>query len=324
MKNLTKIKEADTRRAEVELNRRMARKSIMQVLGNWQLYLMLLPAVLYLILFVYKPMYGIQIAFREFKFKTGITGSEWVGLNQFETLFNSYWFPLAFKNTLIISITSLVVTFPLPIIFAMLINEVRNEKVKRTVQTISYAPHFISTVVMCGVVIMLLNPTNGIVNIFIEMLGGSRVAFTQDPKLFKWVYIFSGVWQSLGWSSVIYFAALAAVDKGLLEAAEIDGANRIHRIIHINIPTILPTIMIQLILNAGKIMSLGYEKVLLLQNQMNLMGSEILATYVYKVGLQQYSYSFSTAANIFNSVCNCILLITVNRLSKWITKQGIF
>lgn len=324
MSKLLQKKEDPARKAEIALNRRTAMKSVKQVLGNWQLYAMVLPALIYLLLFVYKPMYGIQIAFRDFRFKAGLTGSEWVGLKHFEALFKSYWFPVIMKNTLTISFLNIGINFFLPIIFALLVNELRNEKVKRTLQTVSYAPHFISTVVMAGMVIMLLSPSSGIINRLIEVLGGSRKSFMQDPLFFKWVYVLSTTWQSTGWSAVIYFAALSAIDKGLLEAAELDGAGRLQRILHINIPTILPTIVIQLILQSGRVMNLGQEKTLLLQNSLNIMGSEIVSTYVYKVGMEQFSYSFSTAANIFNSICNCILLIAVNRFAKIVTKQSMW
>lgn len=300
------------------------RKRIRKILSNWQLYLMLLPAVIYIILFLYKPMYGIQIAFRDFQFRDGITGSKWVGLEQFKRLFNSYWFPIILKNTLTISFLNLLLSFPLPIIFALSANELRNEKVKRTLQTVSYAPHFISMVVMCGMVIMFTSPSSGIINKIIEFFGGEAISFMQRPELFKWIYVLSGIWQGTGWSAIIYFSALAAVDKSLLEAAEIDGASRLQRIFYINLPTIVPTISIQIVLAVGRLMSLGQEKVLLLQTSPNLIGSEIIASYVYKVGLEQYSYSFSTAAGLFNSLCNCVLLITANTITKKVTKQGLW
>lgn len=295
-----------------------------KIIQNWQLYVLVLPALAYLILFKYKPMYGIQIAFRDFSFRDGITGSEWVGLDQFRRLFSSYWFPIILKNTLVISFMNLIFNFPFPVIFALLANELKNEKIKRSIQTISYAPHFISTVVMCGMTIMLLSPTSGVINKLIEMMGGEVVAFMSEPKLFKWVYVISGMWQGTGWSAIIYFAALSGVDKALLEAAEIDGASRLQRIWYINLPTIAPTIIIQLILQCGRVMSLGQEKVLALQNTMNLNASEIINTYVYKVGLEQYAYSFSTAAGLFNSVCNCILLITVNKITKKLANQSLW
>ena len=304
--------------------KQVRRKKWSKILNNWELYVMVLPAVIYIILFAYKPMYGMQIAFRDFKFSEGVTGSRWVGLEQFRRLFNSYWFPITLKNTLVISFLNLIISFPLPIIFALSANELRNEKTKRLLQTVSYAPHFISMVVMCGMVIMLTSPSSGIINAAIKGMGGEAIAFMQKPELFKWIYVFSGVWQGTGWSAIIYFSALAAVDKSLLEAAEIDGASRLQRILYINLPTIVPTISIQIILAVGKMMSLGSEKILLLQNDTNLIGSEIIASYVYKVGLEQYSYSFSAAAGVFNSVCNCILLITANKITKKLTKQGLW
>ena len=300
------------------------KKKFRKVLNNWQLYAMVLPALLYIILFAYKPMYGIQIAFRNFTFKGGITGSEWVGLAQFKRLFSSHWFPVIIKNTLTISFLNLIVNFPLPIIFALMANELKSEKVKRTIQTVSYAPHFISTVVMCGMTILFLSPTSGIVNKFITVLGGEPIAFMSEPHLFKWVYVFTDMWAGTGWNAIIYFSALAAVDKSLLEAAEIDGASRLQRIWHINMPTILPTILIQIILHCGRVMDVGQEKILALQNNVNLNASEIVNTYVYKVGLEQYAYSFSTATGLFNSVCNCILLITVNQVTKKLTQQSLW
>ena len=302
----------------------MSKKKIRKILNNWQLYVMVLPAVLYILLFSYKPMYGIQIAFRDFSFRDGITGSEWVGFDQFRRLFSSHWFPVILRNTLTISFLNLFINFPLPIIFALMANELKNEKVKRTLQTVSYAPHFISTVVLCGMVILFLNPTSGIINKFITMFGGEAIAFMSEPHLFKWVYVFSGVWAGTGWSALIYFSALSAVDKSLLEAAEIDGASRLQRIWYINVPTIVPTIVIQIILQCGRVMNLGQEKTLALQNNMNLNASEIINTYVYKVGLQQYAYSFSTATGLFNSVCNCILLISVNKISKKLSQQSLW
>ncbi len=302
----------------------MKKKKFRKLLNNWQLYAMVIPALIYLILFAYKPMYGVQIAFRNFTFKGGITGSEWVGFTQFERLFNSHWFPVILKNTLTISFLNLFINFPLPIIFALMANELKSEKVKRTIQTVSYAPHFISTVVMCGMAILFLSPTSGIINTLIKALGGDPIAFMGEPHLFKWVYVFTTMWQSTGWSAIIYFSALAAVDKALLEAAEIDGASRLQRIWYINVPTILPTIIIQIILQCGRIMDVGQEKTLALQNNVNLNASEIINTYVYKVGLEQYAYSFSTATGLFNSICNCILLISVNQITKKLTQQSLW
>lgn len=300
------------------------KKAIKKNLSNWQLYLMIVPAFLFIILFEYLPMYGVQIAFRDFNFKDGITGSPWVGFQNFERLFNSYWFPIILKNTLVLSGLRLLMGFPLPIIFALMVNEVGSRKVKKWIQTVSYAPHFISTVVMCGMIILLLTPETGLVNIFIQLFGGESISFMQSPQMFKWIHVLSGIWQGTGWSAIIYFAALSGVDKSLLEAAEIDGANRLQRIWNINLPVLTPTIMIQLILSMGSILSVGYQKILLLQNTMNLNASEVISTYVYKVGLQNYQYSFSTATNLFNSLVNCIMLITVNSIVKKLTKTSLF
>lgn len=300
------------------------KKRIKRAVSNWQLYLMMVPAVVYIIIFLYKPMYGVQIAFRDFNFADGITGSKWVGLANFERLFHSYWFPVILKNTLSLSILTIIISFPLPIIFALMVNELTNEKVKKTVQTISYAPHFISMTVMCGMLLLFLSPTSGLINNIIQALGGEPIAFMQKPEMFKWVYVLSGVWQGLGWGSIIYCAALSGVDTALLEAAELDGANRLQRIWNINIPVLVPTIMVQFILQCGRILSVGYEKVLLLQNAANLNASEVISTYVYKVGLEQFDYSFSTAANVFNSICNTIMLILVNTISKKMTEESLW
>lgn len=295
-----------------------------QMLKSWRLYVMMLPAILYIALFAYKPMYGILIAFKDFRIKRGVWGSEWVGLANFERMFQSYWFPVILKNTLTISALSLLIGFPIPILLALLLNEVKKNKFRGLVQTVSYAPHFISTVVMCGMLVLFLSPTNGFINKFINFLGFESVFFMQSPGMFKWVYVISGVWQGAGWSSIIYYAALSGVDKALLEAADIDGASRLQKIWYINIPEILPTIVVMLILQCGSLLSVGYEKAYLLQTATNLPGSEIISTYVYKVGLEQSDFAFSTAAGLFNTVINCIILITANQLSKKVAKVGLF
>ena len=289
----------------------------------WQLYLFILPALLYILLFCYKPMYGILIAFKDFSIRKGVWNSPWMGFANFERLFNSYWFPIALKNTLTISFLDLFLGFPLGVILALMFNEVKSIRYRSIVQTVSYAPHFISTVVMCGITIMMLSPNNGIINKFIQMMGFEPIFFMQHANLFKWVYSLSGVWQGVGWGSIIYFSALSGVDKSLLEAAEIDGATRMQRIRYINIPTIMPTIAITFILNCGRVLSVGSEKALLLQTDTNLYGSEILSTYVYKVGIEQTQYSFSTAAGLFNTVVNCIMLFTVNQISRKLTDTGL-
>ena len=298
--------------------------TLKQMKRRWLLYLMVLPALASLLIFSYKPMYGLIIAFKDFNFRLGYLGSEWVGLEHFKRLVTSYWFPVIIKNTLTISLLSILIQFPLPIIFAMFFNEVRQSKLKSVAQTVTYAPHFISTVVVCGMVISFLNPTSGIINKAIEFFGGESVAFMQETGAFKWIFVLSGVWVNTGWSTIIYTAALSSVDSELLEAAQIDGANRWQRMWHINFPTLLPTVVIQLILTSGTLLNVGYEKTLLLQNTMNIGVSEVISTYVYRMGLINHDYSFSTAAGLLNSVVNVIVLTIVNTISKKVTETGLF
>lgn len=291
---------------------------------NWQLYVMCLPAVLYLLLFAYKPMAGVVIAFKDYSMRAGIWGSKWVGFDNFNRLFSSYWFPIILKNTLTLSGLSLLLGFPLPIILALMINEISNAGVRKAFQTVSYAPHFISTVVLCGMVTLFVSPTSGIINKFIEMLGGQPVSFLEKASLFKWVYVLSGVWQELGWGTIIYFATLSGVDKALIEAAQIDGASRLQRVWYINLPVLFPTIIVLLILNCGSLLSVGYEKVYLLQNSTNTSASEVISTYVYKMGLEKADFSFGAATDLFNSVVNIVILICVNMISKRVTETSLF
>lgn len=303
---------------------RMREQNRAAVKRRWQLYLMVLPALIYIVLFAYKPMYGILIAFKDFSMRKGIWGSDWVGFENFQRVFNSYWFPITLKNTLTISILSLVLGFPIPIILALLVNELKHQKVKKILQVVTYAPHFISTVVMCGMITMFLNPNTGIINIFIKMLGREAVYFMQKAEYFPWVYVISGIWQGSGWGAIIYYAALSGVDKSLLEAAEIDGANRIQRIRYINFPVLVPTIVIMFILQCGSLLSVGHEKVFLLQTTTNLSASEVLSTYVYKMGLVNSDFSFSTAVGLFNNIVNVILLVTVNTISKKVGESSLW
>ena len=302
----------------------MRRQNIVAVKKRWQLYLMLLPALVYIILFAYKPMYGVLIAFQDYSLKKGVWGSKWVGFDNFVRVFSSYWFPVILKNTLTLSVLSLMLGFPIPIIFALLANEIGNEKRKKVIQTVSYAPHFISTVVMCGIVTLFLNPNTGVVNLVIKVLGGDAVYFMQEAKYFPWVYVISGIWQESGWGAIIYFAALSGVDKELLEAAQIDSANRVQRIIHINLPVLKPTIVIMFILRCGQLLSVGYEKVYLLQTTTNLSASEVISTYVYKMGLEKNDFAFSTAVGLFNNIVNVILLLIVNTISSKVSESSLF
>ena len=283
---------------------------------NWQLYLLFLPVVVYFIVFHYMPMLGVQIAFKNYSFRRGIWGSKWVGLMHFERFFNSYYSGEVIYNTLMISIYSLIVRTPLPILLALLMNEVQCKWYRRTVQTITYAPYFISTVVMCSMVILFLSPDSGFINTIIEALGGEKKYFMGDPSSFKTIYVLSATWQYTGWDAVIYMAALADIDPQLHEAAMIDGAGRFRRIWHINLPGIMPTVVILLIMSCGTLMNVGFEKIFLLQNDLNRSSSDVISTLVYRQGLEQRDFSYSTAVNLFNSVVNCILLVIVNTIAK--------
>ncbi|MCE5168287.1 ABC transporter permease subunit [Paenibacillus profundus] len=287
-----------------------------KMLQNWELYLFIAPAFFYFLIFHYGPMYGIQIAFKNFIPAKGIMGSPWVGFDHFERFFNSYYFWDLLWNTLSISLYELAIGFPLPIILALAFNEVKDGFFKRTVQTVTYAPHFISVVVMAGIIITFLSPSSGIIIHILTFLGIDAPSFLTDPAWFKTMYVLSGVWQSTGWGTIIYLAALSGVDPQLHEAAVMDGASRWQRIWNINIPTIVPTITILLILNMGSILGVGFEKILLLQNPLNMEASDVISTFVYRSGLIDAQYSFSTAVGLFNSVVNAILLVTVNQIAR--------
>ncbi|PAD77333.1 ABC transporter permease [Paenibacillus campinasensis] len=295
-----------------------------RITRNWELYLFIAPAFFYFLIFHYGPMYGIQIAFKNFIPTMGITGSPWVGFEHFVRFFDSYYFWDLLWNTLSISLYELAVGFPLPIILALAFNEVKDSFFKRTVQTVTYAPHFISVVVMSGMIITFLSPSSGIIVHMIQFLGFDAPQFLTDPAWFKTVYVLSGVWQSTGWGTIIYLAALSAVDPQLHEAAIVDGASRWRRIMHINIPAIVPTITILLILNMGSILGVGFEKILLLQNPLNMEASDVISTFVYRSGLLDAQYSFSTAVGLFNSVVNAILLIVVNQIARRTSENSLW
>ncbi|MDI6618425.1 MAG: ABC transporter permease subunit [Clostridiales bacterium] len=308
----------------VKRNTRRIHKVLNKILYNYDLYLLLLPSFIYVIIFHYYPLYGLQIAFKDFIPTKGIWGSPWVGFEHLKRFFNSYYFWTLIKNTLGISLYSLIVGFPIPIILALMLNEVKSNFFKKLVQTVTYAPHFISTVVMVGIILAFLSPTSGILNTLIKFLGGEPIAFMQKPEWFKTIYVFTGVWQGAGWGSIIYLAALAGIDPQLHEAALMDGATRLQRIWYINIPGILPTIVILLILRSGSIMNVGFEKVFLMQNQLNMEASDVISTYVYRSGLLQAQYSFSSAVGLFNSVINCFLLVIVNSITRKIGETSLW
>lgn len=295
-----------------------------RILRHWQLYLVIALPMLLIFIFSYGPMYGIQIAFRDYIATKGITGSPWVGTQYFETFFKTRQFPRLLGNTIGISLYSLLAGFPVPILLAISLNECGSMRFKKAAQMITYAPHFISTVVVVSMMILMFSMKTGIVNNAIAALGGKRVNFLGEPALFKSMYVWSGVWQGMGFSSILYLSALTSVDPALHEAAVIDGASRVKRIWHIDIPSILPTIVITLILNTGSIMSVGYEKILLMQNNLNLSASDVISTYVYRIGLVQAQYGLSTAVNLFNSVVNLIIIVSVNAIAKRIGETSLW
>ena len=292
----------------------------MRVKRRWQLYLFLLLPLIWVLIFCYYPMLGVQIAFKNFMPRKGIWGSEWVGLTHFITFFNSFFFERTVGNTVRISLYSLCVSFPLAIITALMINLIVNSKFKKVVQTISYMPHFISTVVLVGMMNQILNPVTGLYgNIFRLFYPGEYpVDILSRANAFDHLYVWSGIWQNLGWNTIIYLAALSGVDPTLHEAAQVDGATRLQRVWHIDLPVLLPTASIVLIMNAGTIMSVGFEKVYLMQNSINSVYSEVISTYVYKTGLggTTNQMSYAAAVGLFNNVINGILLITVNFASN--------
>lgn len=290
---------------------------------HWPLYLFLLPAIVYFIIFKYVPMYGVQIAFKDFFANLGITGSPWVGLKHFERFFNSYYFERLLTNTIALSVYALSL-FPLPIIFALMINELKNGRFKKYTQTITYAPHFISVVVVVGMIIAFLDPDTGIVNHFIQRLGGEPIPFLTSPDWFRHIYTWSGQWQSLGWSTIIYLAALSGVNPELHEAAKVDGASRFQRILYINIPSILPTIITLFILSFGSFMSTGFEKVLLMQNSLNAPTSDIIQTFVYETGLIGGQYSFAAAVGLFESIINIVLIVLANYTSRKVSENSLW
>jgi putative aldouronate transport system permease protein len=294
-----------------------------KIFSNYQLYMFLLPALIYFIVFHYLPMYGILIAFKDFVATKGIMGSPWVGFKHFERFFDSFQFWTLIKNTLGLSVIQLIVGFPLPIFLALMLNQIRSEKYKRFVQTVVYAPHFISVVVLAGMIFVFFS-NNGLINNIILLFGGDPISFMAKPEWFKPLYIASGVWQETGWAAIIYLAALAGVSPELHEAAVMDGANKWQRIFHVDIPAIMPTAVILLILSVGGIMNIGFEKAYLLQTPMNQPSAEIIPTYVYKMGLQQAQYSFAAAVGLFNAVINLILLIAVNKFAKKLSGTGLW
>jgi putative aldouronate transport system permease protein len=290
-------------------------KNLKYMKDNYQLYLFILPALILTFLFKYVPMYGVLIAFKDFNVLKGIIGSQWVGFDHFQRFLTAPNFMDIFMSTLKLSVYGLLAGFPAPIFLALMIHRVSSVRIKKNMQLVLYAPNFISGVVIVGMIFLFLSPV-GPVNHIINALGGKSLAFMSDPRYFRSIYILSGIWQGAGWASIVYTAALSNVSQDLIDAAVIDGASIFKQILHIDLPTIKPIMVIQFILAAGGIMSIGFEKAFLMQTAMNITTSEIIPTYVYKLGLQRGDYSYSTAVGLFNSLINVILLLTVDQIVK--------
>lgn len=290
---------------------------------NKALYIMLLPIIIFYIVFNYYPMYGAQIAFKDYQPAFGIEGSKWAGLKHFKNFFNSIYAGRLIGNTISINLKSLILGFPAPIVLALMLNEVKNMGFKRIVQTISYLPHFISTVVIAGMVLRF-TATDGFITNFMTMFGYPKQNLMYNPSLFQPIYVISGIWQEIGWGSIIYLAAIAGIDAQLYDAAKIDGAGRWKQTLYVTLPSMLPTIITMLILRIGNMMSLGFEKIFLLYNSAIYEKADVISTYVYRMGIEQMNYSFSTAVGLFNSLINLILIVSANKISKKLTETSLW
>jgi putative aldouronate transport system permease protein len=284
----------------------------MRIAENWQLYLLLLIPVALTVVYKYIPMYGIQIAFRDFKASKGYLGSDWVGLKWFERFFTAPTCARMIKNTVLLSLYSLLWSFPIPIILSLIINQLRFNRYKRVVQTVLYAPHFISTMVICGMIRIFLSPSGGLINLLL----GTSIDFLTESSAFRTIYIVSGIWQDAGWGCIIYLATLSNIDTSLYEAAKVDGASVFQRILNIDLPALLPMAILMFIMSAGSLMNVGFEKVWLLQTDLNKATSDVIAVYVYQQGIENAKYSYSTAVGLFNTAVNLILLFVVNKISS--------
>lgn len=296
-----------------------------EALKCWQLYVLLIPALLWAVVFAYYPMYGVIIAFKDYKIREGIMGSPWASplFRYFKEFFSTSIAVNAIKNTIVVSLESLVIAFPIPVIFALLLNQIRSKKATKLIQTISYAPYFMSNVVVVSLITVFFS-ANGVVNWVITSTGGKEILFTSVPEWFRTLFIGTNIWQTMGFNAVIFIAALTAISPDYYEAATIDGASRFQRVLYIDVPMIMPTVILMLILQVGNIMNVGYEKAYLMQNGSNTVVSELISTYVYKVGLQTAQYSFATAVGLFNSVANFIILVIANKVAKKVSDISIF
>lgn len=295
-----------------------------KVIPHWRLYVMLIPPIIYLIVFKYWPIYGLQIAFREYTPVLGFSGSPWVGLKHFKNFFTSYQFVRLLSNTLILGTESLIASIPCPIILALALNSAKQKRMAKAVQLITYAPYFISTVILVSLVTQFLAVRGGMFNIIRDWMGLDSINLLSDPKAFRPIYILSGIWQGTGYGAIIYLASLAGVSPDLYEAAKLDGATILQRIRYIDLPSILPVAVILAIMNCGSIINVGFEKVLLLQNQLNMSMSDVISTYVYRIGIGSSQFSYSTAIGLFNSLVSVVLLVLVNWFSKKATENSLF
>lgn len=291
---------------------------------NWILYLMVTPVVLYYIIFSYVPMYGVLLAFKDYQIKKGILGSPWVGFEHFRRFFSAYDFKRLLMNTIGLSVYGMIAGFPIPIVFALMLNYLRHHKLKKVIQMVSYAPYFISTVVICGMITIFMSQDSGIFNVIRGLFGLEPINFLAKAEYFKHIYVWSGIWQGMGWSSIIYISALAGVDYEMHEAAIVDGATKIQRMIHVDLPSIKPTILMLFILQMGGLLGVGFEKVYLLQNSLNRSAASVISTYVYEVGLINSDYGYSTAVGLFNSVISLFLVVASNQLSKKFAGESLF
>ena len=304
------------------MKKRLGLKAVLK--NNWQLYLLVLPAVIYFVVFNYLPLYGIQIAFKDYKAVDGIAGSAWVGLKHFKNFFNAYYFKRLLSNTLLLNVYYLLWSFPVPLILAILLNQIRGTKKKRFIQTSIYVPYFISTVVLAGMLYIFLSPTSGILNFARTALGLKAIDFMSDASAFRSIYIISGIWQAAGYGTILYIATLTGIDLSLYEAAEIDGASIWQKIRYIDIPSLIPTAMMVFILDCGKMLASDTNKALVMQTPGNIPTSDIIGVYVYNVGLGSGQFSYTAAIGLFINIINFILIVSVNQLSKRMTDVGLF
>lgn len=302
---------------------RLGQRITAELKRNKYLYILSVPVILFYALFMYGPMFGLVIAFKQYNIGQGIIGSKWVGLQYFKEFFQGIYFSRTLINTFVISFLDILLGFPLPIIFALLLNELQGKWFKKTVQTVTYLPHFISMVVICGMIVDFFG-TNGIITHFIEMFGGENANYLAKPEWFRGIFVGTNVWQTFGWNSIIYLAALSGVDAQLYEAARIDGAGRFKQMWHVTLPGICPTIITMLILRMGQVLSVGYEKIILLYSPSTYEVADVISSFVYRMGLQSSRYSYSAAVGLFQSMINIIVLVIANKLAGKLSETSLF